>query len=423
MLVSLPFANAARALRARAPIPPAMRRFLSRTDRPGPDLDVLSRRIILPSMPITDEEMARAEFQDRGLKLARQEMWETLAEAIRVADSARTATPAGESAAILLAFGARSDVVATAEHALLDGVVPPSEGIEALEAIQAEHADDYALAMIVSMAHIDIGWCWRHAPDGDAPAIHGQRGTQFKAHFDRAADMLTRFSGLAEDAPSLAAAECALMAAQTAPDRRVADEYEDLIDLDPTSPRHMRALGQTLLPNRLGDYQTLELEARRTAARTGDIWGAGAYAWVYFDALAMDGGALTMLDTVFFSEGLRDILTRCPDQHTANTLAAFCAVSMTERVEDSGAQITARRALRDNLRWILSEHLHELHPLIWTQALRNPGQTVRLPPRRALISEGRQTALRAIASIFADDISDGGSIAFSPAGMYHLPSI
>ncbi len=49
--------------------------YMLRSRRPGrtradrPDLDALSRRIILPSMPITDEEMARAEFQDRTLKL------------------------------------------------------------------------------------------------------------------------------------------------------------------------------------------------------------------------------------------------------------------------------------------------------------------------------------------------------------------
>ncbi|QIE44082.1 hypothetical protein G5B38_00255 [Pseudohalocynthiibacter aestuariivivens] len=403
--------------------------YMLRSRRPGrtradrPDLDALSRRIILPSMPITDEEMARAEFQDRGLKLARQELWDQLAEAIHDADAARTATPGGESAALLLSFGARSDVVAMAEDALFEGTAPPSAGIDAFEAILTDAPDDYARAMIVAATHIDIGWAWRHAPDSPLTETPGARAAQFKAHFDRAADLLTRFSGLAENAPSLAATECALLAAQTCTDRNVADDFEDLIDLDPTSPRHMRALGQTLLPNRLGDYKRLELEARRTASRTGDVWGAGAYAWVYLDALALDAGALDLLDTDFFADGLRDILARCPDQHTANLLAAFCAVSMRPQDDTPHATAAIRASVQENLRWILSDHLHELHPLIWTQALHNPGQPSRLPSRRALISEGRQTALRAIASIFADDISDGSSIAFSPAGMYHLPSI
>ncbi|WP_272009280.1 hypothetical protein [Roseovarius sp. ZX-A-9] len=432
MSLSLPFTTVAQNFIGRAKLrralfgkfPRLMGRAAVGRPRSGRiDIDALSRRIILPSMPITDEEMARAEFQDRGLKLARQELWDQLAEAIHDADAARTATPGGESAAMLLSFGARSDVVAMAEDALFEGTAPPSSGIDAFEAILADAPDDYARAMIVAAAHIDIGWAWRHAPDSPLTEQPDVRVDRFKAHFDRAADLLMPFSGLAENAPSLAATECALLAAQTRIERNVADDFEDLIDLDPTSPRHMRALGQTLLPSRLGDYRTLELEARRTAARTGDIWGAGAYAWVYLDALALDVGALDLLDTAFFADGLRDILARCPDQHTANLLAAFCAVSM--RPQDGAPQATAavRAALHGNLKWILSDHLHELHPLIWTQALHSPGQTIRLPTRRALISEGRQTALRAIASIFADDISDGSSIAFSPAGMYHLPAI
>ena len=424
MLLPMPISNTAKALINRTGMGRALRRRLgSRAAVTATDLDAMSRRIILPSMPITDEEMARAEYQDRGQKLARQEMWETLTEAIHDADAARTATPGGESAAILLAYGARGDVVAMAEDALHDGIAPSQQGIEAFEGILEDHDHDYALAMIVAMAHIDIGWAWRHAPESDATRSAGTRGTQFKAHFDRAADLLAAFSGIAENAPSLAAAECALLAAQTSADHNIADDYEDLIDLDPTTPRHMRALGQTLLPDRLGDYKLLELEARRTASRTGDIWGAGAYTWVYLDALALDMGTLDLVDTAFFADGLRDILARCPDQHTANLLAAFCAVTMAPRDDDPAIIGSARCALQTNLRWILAEHVHELHPLVWTQALHSPGQSPRLPSRRALISEGRQTALRAIASIFADDIADGGSIAFSPAGMYHLPTI
>ena len=82
-----------------------------------------------------------------------------------------------------------------------------------------------------------------------------------------------------------------------------------------------------------------------------------------------------------------------------------------------------RRHLHDCLDWILSEYLQELHPLIWSQALLSPGLTPALPSRRALISKGRQTALRIIATRFADDLADGGSIAFSTAGMYRLPGL
>lgn len=386
------------------------------------DIDRLSQRIILPSLPVTDEELARATHQDEGQKLARQEMWDELADAIRAADSARLATPGGESAAMLLAFGARSDVVAVAEDALHDGTCPSDDGIRALEAMLNDHPDDYACALIVAMAHVDLGWAWRNAAGFDPQTMPDAWADHFARHFDRADELLAPFCGIALDAPSLAAAQCALLAALTGPDRRVADDYEDLIDLDPHSPRHMRALGLALVPARFGTYQRLELEARRTASRTGDIWGAGAYAWVYLDALAQDSAALDLLDVRFFMDGMQDILRRRRDQHVANLLAAFCAVVMATREGETLERAAIRADLRACLDWILSDHLHELHPLIWTQALHAPGHFPPLPSRRALVTQGKRTALRAIAAHLAEDMADGSSITFSPSGMCRLPA-
>lgn len=391
--------------------------------KPESDIDSLSRRILLPSLPVTDEEMARAMHQDRGQKLARQEMWQELAQLIEHTDATRLRTPGGESATTLLAVGARADVVAAAEDALHDGAEPDSAGIDALEEMQAEFPDSYPCALIVALAHIDIGWAWRAtATDRNRPA-HELR---FLDHFRRAEDMLSPFDGVVLDAPSLAAAQCTLLAAQRHPRTRVADDYERLIDLDPGSPRHMRALGEALLPARYGSYEMLDLEARRTAARTGETWGTGAYAWVYFDALALDPGAMTRLDAEFFVDGLRDIVARRRDQHVINQLSAFCGIVMapkTGKKRLSGAQETARRRIHDCLDWLLENHLQELHPLIWSQTLLSPGLTPALPSRRALVVKGRQTALRVIAQCFAEDIADGSSIAFSSSGMYRLPAL
>lgn len=391
--------------------------------KPETDLDSLSKRILLPSLPVTDEEMARAMHQDRGQKLARQDMWPELAQVIEYTDAARLRTPGGENATTLLAVGARADVVAAAEDALHDGVDPDPSGIDALEDMQAEHPDSYPCALIVALAHIDIGWAWRATATDRTRASHELR---FLEHFKRAEDMLVPFDGVDLDAPSLAAAQCALLAARRQPRMRVADDYERLIDLDPDSPRHMRALGEALLPARYGSYEMLDLEARRTAARTGEIWGAGAYSWVYFDALALDPGAMTHLDSEFFVDGLRDIVARRRDQHVINQLSAFCGIVMapkTGKQRLSGATEAARRRIHDCLDWLLENHLQELHPLIWSQTLLSPGLTPSLPSRRALVAKGRQTALRVIAQRFAEDIADGSSIAFSSSGMYRLPAL
>lgn len=402
-------------------------RFASLTSRfrprPAPDLDSLTRRILLPSLPISDEELARATHQDKGQKLARQERWEDLAELIEYADSARLRTPGGEAATGLLAYGARADLVCAAEDALHDGATPDPSGIEALEAVRAGLPDCYPVALVLAHAHVDIGLAWRTTAKDRRTSVHERR---FLEHFRRAEDLLAPFDGPDLDAPSLAAAQCALLAARPTPRLRVADDYATLIDLDPDTPRHMRALGEALLPSRYGDYDSLDLEARRTAARTQDIWGAGGYAWVYLDALARDRGALVRLDAAFFIDGLRDIVARRDNQHVVNQLAAFCGLAMAPKPGAArlpAAQEAARARVQDCLDWLLEEHLHELHPLIWSQTLLRPGLTPALPSRHALIARGRQAALQVIAARFAEEIADGTSIAFSSAGMYRLTSL
>jgi hypothetical protein len=368
--------------------------------------------------------MARATHQDRGQKLARQEMWEELSKQIQYADDCRLSTSGGESASMLLAFGARSDVVAAAEDAIADGVKPDPAGIEALEEVQLEFHGDHCCALVAAMAHIDIGWAWRNAArNGLLKEEMCQK--HWLKHCNRARDILAPYDGIDLDAPSLAAAQCALTAAFRQKGHRVADDYAKLIDLDPDGHRHMRALGQHLLPGYFGSYEGLEVEARRTALRTAEVWGDGGYAWVYFNALAMDRGALDLLDAEFFADGIRHILEAKKDQHITNLWAAFCAVNMAAETDGhlSTRANATRRHVHDCLDWILSDYLHELHPLVWSQALLSPGLTPALPTRRALISKGRQTALRIIATRFADDLADGSSIAFSPAGMYRLPSL
>lgn len=387
------------------------------------DIDALAKRVILPSLPVSDEEMARAAHQDRGVKLARQEMWEELAAKIRYADDSRLATPGGETASLLLAFGARSDVVSAAEDALHDGATPDMAGLEALEEMLSEFPDEYACALIVALAHIDIGWAWRNVASTEDPQ---HVAAICKHHIERAEQILAPFDCIDLDAPSIAAAKCALNAACETRGRRVADDYEVLIDLDPDSHRHMRALGRHLLPRYAGGPKVLEVEARRSAVRTQEIWGSGAYAWVYFDALALDRRVLELLDVEFFIEGLHDIVARKQDQHVINLLTAFCAITMAPGGDGpallSRAE-TSRARIHDCLDWLLQEHLQELHPLIWSQTLLAPGQAAYLPSRRALVAKGRQTALRIIAARFAGQISDGSSIAFSRSGMYRLPAL
>ncbi|UFF50038.1 hypothetical protein [Pseudosulfitobacter pseudonitzschiae] len=125
----------------------------------------VSPALSIPSPDPTGEERACDMYQTAGQRLARQEDWPGISRAIRDAEAAATRTPGGMPVADLMAFGARADVVHAAEHALLSGRpakdAPLLDGIIALEEVLAEFPDDFVIATVVALAHIDIGWAWR----------------------------------------------------------------------------------------------------------------------------------------------------------------------------------------------------------------------------------------------------------------------
>lgn len=411
-----------RALRTLRPAP--LRRLAARDTqaRNRALTERLERQLILPTAESPHEELSRAAVQDRGQFLARQDRWDDLASAIRAADAARHATPCAMSHAELLSYGARADVVHATEEALADGANPTLDGIEALEDVLGEFPEDYGIAATVALAHADIGWAWRGT--GWPHEIPERNQRLFAAHFDRAARILEPVFDRHPDAPLLAAARCTLLSADPEPGTRLMDCYEQLIDFNPHNPRPMRALGNHLLPRWFGSYDALELEARRTAARNGATWGSGAYAWVYMDALAVDPGAAHGLDLDFFLDGMRDILANRPDQHIANMLAAYAAVTMDPARTPANAPDLlrkTRRAIHGTLDWILAEYLFELHPLIWAEASIGQGYSS-LPMRSALLRRGTMTARMTIARHFADELLAGTTVAFSRHGLRLFPA-
>lgn len=367
----------------------------------------------------TAEEMLRDKHQRNGQRLARQERWDDIARIVYHADQNREMTPGAMPIADLIAFGARADVVLAAEHALVDGGSPPQDaplmaGIEALEYVLADFPDNYVIAAIVAQAHIDIGWAWRG--NGWEVELPQRNREAFAAHFDRASDILAPFCGQELDSPLLAAACCALVGCKHQSRKSVADRYEALIDLNPSNPRSMRALGNYLLPRWWGSYQELELEARRTASRTQEVWGAGGYTWVMFDAITCDDQACANLDLPFFIEGLRDILVRRPDPYTANLMAAYCANAVGQTFSGNDEADQVRTQIADCARWIVREHLTELHPMIWAHAARGFDNNLRVHSPSRFAASGRADAMRIISSLFQREISSGQKIVFTDTG-------
>lgn len=366
----------------------------------------------------TAEDKLREDHITRGQFLVRQELWTKLSQEIRAADEARALTPGCMAVSELLAYGGRADVVLAAEHALLSGKpdkdAPLLSGIEALEQVLAEHKSDPIIATVIAQAYMDIAWSWRGA--GWDTEVPERNRDAFAAHFDRARSIMARISQADRTLPLVASTFCALLGNSKGTERRVADLYEKLIDLNHTNPRPMRALGNHLLPRWYGSYQTLELEARRTAARTQDTWGAGGYTWVQFDAITCDDQACANLDIGFFTDGLRDIIERRPDPYTVNLLAAYCANAVGQTYSGNDVADMNRARIADCASWIVRDHLTELHPMIWAHAARGFDNNLQIRSPSRFAAAGREDAQRIIMSLFSSEIANGKRIIFTDNG-------
>jgi hypothetical protein len=391
---------------------------VTKTDKP--DLDKL---LVIPISQEPHEEQLRSYYFNQGQFLARQERWDDFTTLVIEEDQKRRASGGGMPIAELLCQGARSDVVALAEHLLIDGTSeenrPLTDAISALEQILGEYPANHVIATIVAMAHLDIAWAWRGTAALRDTAARNLEA--FQLHCTRAQQVLESFCGIELDSPLVTSARCALLVGNPNASDRVADDYEDLIDLAPDHQRHIRALGHHMLPQWFGSYASLELEARRTAARTQDIWGAGAYTWAFFDALLVDPACASVLDVPFFLESIRDILERSEDQHIANLFASYAAVSIPKAARvctDDLAATATLEQLQKAAQWIMSDHLHELHPLIRGHSMEGFDNQARVASIDALFKQGREKADQVFMRFFGDQMKKGNALIFTPQGLY-----
>ncbi|MEX0351281.1 MAG: hypothetical protein AB3N15_17800 [Paracoccaceae bacterium] len=365
------------------------------------------------------EETEADLIREKGRFLVRQDRWSDLAQEMRRAEARRDCTQGGLPAIDLLAFGARADVVELAEQSLSAGTGHDEtlllDGVMGFESALQDQGGDPMITLVVALTHIDLGWAWRGESWPDAtPARHEKRAN---AHFDRARTLLSRHCGATLQSPALLAACCAARAGIADSTMAVADDYETLIDLAPEDPRHMRALGNHMLPRWFGSYAALELEARRTAARTQFMWGNGGYTWTYFDAIALDPGACARVDVSFFLDGLRDILRIRPDQEMINLLAAYCCVALPGGAggNDPGRENRARIAAAAD--WLIRDHLTEIQPMVWAHASDRFANNLHVRSARQFAARGRDNALRCLSALFEDEIRQGQRVTFTPEGL------
>ncbi|MFD1342381.1 hypothetical protein [Litorisediminicola beolgyonensis] len=368
----------------------------------GPAIENIS----IPVCTLSRDASLGGSLTNQGRHLARQEAWEEFCTLIRRSDASRATTPSGRSVAGFLAEGAAADAVGQAgERAAAGDAAGAWSALEDLTYTIDTFPGEYPVVLVAAQAHLEIARLWLGDPDR---RLSPARRAAAAAHLGAARRFAERFDPIEADSPALAELRCNLLSASRSPAARVADDYEDLIDLDPRNPRHPRALGRALLPRHFGSYGALETQARRTAHRTTDIWGAGAYAWTYLDALAEDEECFRVVDAEFFIEGLHDILDRSSEQYLVNLLAARTAPPARRL----GRQDTARARILDAFDWIVRDHLRELQPSAWVEAATATGRRPSPAPERF----GESSAFRALRRHFAADLAAGRKLSFDASG-------
>lgn len=372
----------------------------------------LRPRVDIPVRDPCPETAARDKHLSRGRFLARQEAWDELGAELRAADREGLLTPGLVPVAMLLARGARSDVVYAAQGAVQRMEPRPARAVlGAVDIAMEEQPDCPAIAYVAAMAHVDVAQAWRGA--SKPGALSPQRRDAYDWHMGRATALADSYDPFECESPAWAEVRCAVLEAAPNPAVRGADDFEDLIDLAPLAVDHYAALGRAMRPSAFGSWEVLDQQARRTAERTRDLWGTGGYAWVYIGALEVDAGAERRLDPELFAEGMHDILARRPDQHMANRLAAFAGLTMGGPSEVG----SPRRRIADCLGWIAQDHLRELHPRVWAHAPM-PGRADHAETEAEdMVRRGRIRAMSSLAEFYAPALDSGRRLVFGPEGM------
>ncbi|WP_190323930.1 hypothetical protein [Salipiger aestuarii] len=374
-------------------------------------------QVDIPIRSMSPDAAEQGRIRIQGRYLARQDDWETLSCGLRQADEDRAATLGGTPVARLLGEGAGSDAVDSACGAVSRNDPTAARAIlYSLRDCMDRSEEDAWLAHTLALAHLAVARAWEGPSGaGTTPEFGALRHDARAQHLEIAHRLISRFDPIECNSAAIAALRCALVEVDARPACRVIDDYEDLIDLDPACADHMRALGRDLVPSRFGSWEKLDREARRTAARVSDVWGMGGYSWVWFDALCSgETRGFAYVEAELFVEGLHDILARRPDQHMANTLAAYCGQSLS----GAASSRAPRARIADSFGWIVQDHLREIHPDIWARAQPNPSA----PDTAGIQRAGGTRALSALRGHFAHQLERGRTVRFTEAGVALEPT-
>jgi len=253
----------------------------------GFSLTDLRQQISIPVPETSKDCEEKTRLHKAAYMMVRQDNWDTIGQMLRDYDQERAMTKGGTSKASVLAAGARKDLRDTIALSMLpsseQGLDAATQGMEMLDQVLIDHADDYGVALVVAQAHMDLGSVWRG--QGWADEVPAADWKKFARHYRRATSILEKFDAKELNSPALAAARCRALAGQPDAAQRAIAYYEELIELSPEYARSYREFGKHLLPRWYGSYELLEDRARKIVGQSSEYWGTAGYALTYMDAI------------------------------------------------------------------------------------------------------------------------------------------
>ncbi len=361
-----------------------------------PSLGKLRRQIKLDIGPPPETTIRREQIASKVKALVETGGWDELSKTLRDQEKDLLSTglnqfyeTAGNAARLALAHTTtQADLC---PNVTIADISPAALAL--LEAAQCARPKDHILAALCARAHTDAAWICRIS--GETEIATDQARTSIIDHSAKAANILKQFDPLEHMSPLLAEAHYHLCLGADEGEGEIRAAHQDWTDLDPANLTPYSIHGVHLLPRWYGSYDELESEARKAAARTYDILGAGAYSAFYLAVLDQDHGSFAHLDTGFFLDGLADLIEASGfDQLRVNEIAAFLyQTSRPARPVLARADRLVKaqkRALRAGMVRLIRNHLHLVYPEVW--------------------QGGRNGALRAIGEAFRDEIIAGEMI-------------
>ena len=105
-----------------------------------------------------------------------------------------------------------------------------------------------------------------------------------------------------------------------------------------------------------------------------------------------------------------------------NLLAAYCAVAVKAGSGLNEEADLKRSEISEASSWLIRDHLTELHPLIWAHAADGFDNNASITSASRFAARGRADALRIIADLFHEELSNGMRIIFTPDGPRMQPA-